>query len=105
MENNFGGLGSGSVRIWPADGGGSMLHADWSNGAAERTRDRILLGLLHRGPMNRVIARRWGKQLDRRRTFLPSDAVGAEFTARWKCERLRSWWATLPNVGRKYRTA
>ncbi len=64
LENNFGGLGSGSIRIEPATGGGSRLHAEWGYADPARARDRVMLFLLHRGPMGRVIARMWRRTLD-----------------------------------------
>jgi hypothetical protein len=64
VETSWGGLGGGEVRIAPAADGGTDLHAEWTNGAARSTRDRVLLWLLHRGPMNRVIARMWRTTLD-----------------------------------------
>jgi hypothetical protein len=63
VETSWGGLGSGSVRIVPADGG-SRLVAEWSNGEATRSRDRVMLWMLHHGPMHRVIARMWRRTLD-----------------------------------------
>ena len=64
LETSWGGRGAGSVRISPADGGGSRLQAEWTNGDATGTRDRVLLWLLHRGPMHRVISRLWRRTLD-----------------------------------------
>lgn len=64
VETSWGGLGSGEVRIVPVDGGGSRLEARWSNGDAERLRDRVLLRALHRGPMPHLIARMWRQTLD-----------------------------------------
>jgi hypothetical protein len=64
VETSWGGLGSGEVRIVPVDGGGSRIEAQWTNGGATRMRDKVLLWLLHRGPMHRVIARMWRKTLD-----------------------------------------
>ena len=64
VETSWGGLGSGEVRIVPLDGGGSRIEARWSSGPATRTRDRVLLLLLHRGPMHRVIATMWRRTLD-----------------------------------------
>jgi hypothetical protein len=64
VETSWGGLGSGEVRIVPLDGGGSRIEAQWTNGSAKRMRDKALLWLLHRGPMNRVIARLWRAALD-----------------------------------------
>lgn len=64
VETSWGGLGSGELRIVPIDGGGSRVRAQWTNGSATRTRDKVLLWLLHRGPMHRVIASMWRKTLD-----------------------------------------
>ena len=64
LETSWGGLGSGEVHIVPLDGGGSRIEARWTNGGATRMRDKVLLWLLHRGPMHRVIARMWRKTLD-----------------------------------------
>ena len=64
VETSWGGLGSGEVRIHPAPGGGSHLEAAWSNGEATGRRDRVLLWLLHRGPMHRVISGMWRRTLD-----------------------------------------
>ena len=63
VDTSWGGLGSGEVRITPADGG-SRIEARWTNGSANGVRDKVLLWLLHRGPMHRVIARMWRKTLD-----------------------------------------
>lgn len=65
VETSWGGLGSGEVRIVPLDGGGSRLEAQWTNGDATRMRDKVMLWLLHRGPMHRLIARMWRKTLDK----------------------------------------
>lgn len=64
-ESSYGGHGTGSVRIAPTDDGGSRLHVEWSNTDPSRTRDKIMLFLLHRGPMNHVISRLWASALDR----------------------------------------
>jgi hypothetical protein len=64
VETSWGALGSGEVRIVPLDGGGSRIEAQWASGGATRMRDRVLLWLLHRGPMHRVIARLWRETLD-----------------------------------------
>jgi hypothetical protein len=64
VETSWGGLGSGQVRIVPVDGGGSRVEAQWHNGRATRRRDKVLVGLLHRGPMHRLIARSWRRTLD-----------------------------------------
>ncbi len=65
VETSWGGLGSGSVAIEPTGDGGSRLHAQWTSGEAVKAKDRFLLNLLHRGPMNRMIARMWASALDR----------------------------------------
>lgn len=65
MESSYGGGGSGSVAITPAEGGGSLLRAEWGNTDGRRRRDKVMLFLLHRLPMDRVIARLWRNALDR----------------------------------------
>ena len=65
VENSYGGRGSGSVTIAPAEGGGSRLAVEWSSYDASRARDRIGLFVIHRTPMNRMIARMWRSALDR----------------------------------------
>ncbi|WP_158292886.1 MULTISPECIES: SRPBCC family protein [Kribbella] len=64
-ESSYGGRGTGSVRIAPTDDGGSRLHVEWNYGDPSRTRDKVVLFLLHRGPMNRVISRLWASALNR----------------------------------------
>ena len=64
IETSWGGLGTGEVRIVPVEGG-TRVEAEWSNGHAARTRDRVLLWMLHHGPMHRVIGRVWRRTLDR----------------------------------------
>lgn len=64
-ESSWGGAGTGWVRIAPADGGGSQVHAEWTHTGVTRTRDRVLLSLLNSPPMRRIIARLWVKALDR----------------------------------------
>jgi hypothetical protein len=64
-ENSYGGHGSGTVRITPTGDGGSRLHVEWSNTDPSRRRDRVMLFLLHRGPVHRVVARLWTSALDR----------------------------------------
>lgn len=64
-QSSWGGSGTGSVRITPADGGGSRVHAGWTHTGVTRTRDRVLLSLFHSLPMRRMIARLWVKALDR----------------------------------------
>ncbi|CAN7414965.1 hypothetical protein LJR027_002483 [Terrabacter sp. LjRoot27] len=62
VESSYGGGGDGFVRITPREDGGSSLHAEWS--AADPTRQKLLLFLIHHGPMNRLIARMWASALD-----------------------------------------
>lgn len=64
-ESSWGGGGTGSVRIAPTVGGGSRVHAEWTNTGMTRTRDRVLWSLLNSLPMRRMIARLWVKALDR----------------------------------------
>jgi hypothetical protein len=64
-ECSWGGSGAGSVRIDPLDGGGSLVHAEWTYTGAHRTRDKVMLSLIQRFPMRRIIARGWVKALDR----------------------------------------
>ncbi len=53
VENSYGGHGSGSARI------------ERSNNDPNRTRDKVMLFLLHRGPLNHLVARFWRSALDR----------------------------------------
>ena len=64
-ECSWGGSGTGSVRITPVEGGGSLVHAEWTYTGATRTRDRAMLSLVERFPLRRVVARGWVKALDR----------------------------------------
>ena len=63
-ESSWGGGGTGSVRIAPAAGGGSRVHAEWTHTGVTRARDRVLLLLLNSLPMQRMISRLWVKALD-----------------------------------------
>ena len=45
-ECSWGGSGAGSVRIAPANGGGSLVHAEWTYTGAHRTRDKVMLSLI-----------------------------------------------------------
>lgn len=65
QESSWGGSGTGSVRITPVDGGGSRVHAEWTYTGASRTRDMVMLSLIHRFPLRRMIARGWVQALDR----------------------------------------
>ena len=47
------------------DGGGSRVHAEWTHTGVGRTRDKVLLALIHSPPVRRMIAREWAKALDR----------------------------------------
>ncbi len=62
---SWGGSGTGSVRITSVDGGGSLVHAEWTYTGASRTRDKVMLSLIPRFPLRRMIARGWVKALDR----------------------------------------
>lgn len=64
-EGSWGGGGTGSIRIAPADGGGSRVHAEWTHTGVTRTRDRVLLSLIDSFPMRRMVAGLWVKALDR----------------------------------------
>lgn len=64
-ECSWGGSGTGSVRTIAVDGGGSLVHAEWTYTGASRTRDKFMLSLIGRFPMRRLIARGWVKALDR----------------------------------------
>ncbi len=64
-ESSWGGSGTASFRIVPADGGGSRVHAAWTHTGVTRTRDKLLLSLIHTPPMRRMIARLWVQTLDR----------------------------------------
>ncbi|GAA4609906.1 hypothetical protein BJY16_007571 [Actinoplanes octamycinicus] len=63
LESSYGGGGDGFVRIAPADGGGSRIHAEWTTANA-RLAQRPLLFLIHHGPLPRMVARMWTATLD-----------------------------------------
>jgi hypothetical protein len=65
VESSYGGHGTGSVRIAPTGDGGSRLHAEWDYTEISRRRDKVMLSLMQRFPMNRLIARMWVGALDR----------------------------------------
>ncbi|MEV0900799.1 SRPBCC family protein [Actinoplanes sp. NPDC049802] len=64
VESSYGGGGDGHVRITPGPGGGSRLHAEWTNTGA-RVLQRPLLFLLHLRPMARMLSRMYTTTLDR----------------------------------------
>jgi hypothetical protein len=61
-ESSYGGGGEGLVRAERVANGGSRVHATWTSTAA--TRQRLLLLLVHRGPVDRLIVRQWTSVLD-----------------------------------------
>lgn len=63
-ESSYGGAGEGTFRIAPTAGGGSRLLVEWDNTGA-RSWQRLLLVLIHRGPMGRIVSRMWASALDR----------------------------------------
>ena len=63
LESSYGGHGEGFVRITPTGTGGSRVHAEWTS--TNPRRQRLLLTLMHRGPMNRLIKRLWAATLHR----------------------------------------
>lgn len=64
-ESSYGGHGTGSVRIAPTNDGGSRLHVEWNYTDISRTRDKLVLFLIQRFPVNRVFARLWTSALNR----------------------------------------
>lgn len=63
VESSYGGGGAGSIRVTPRDDGGSLLHAEWTY--TEPRRQKAMLSLFLRLPMNPVISRMWASALDR----------------------------------------
>ena len=63
VESSYGGGGEGLVRVTPGHDGGSRVHAEWAN--TEPRRQKAMLSLMLRLPMNRVISRMWASALDR----------------------------------------
>lgn len=64
LESSYGGTGSGYFRITPREGGGSRLSVEWHNTDA-RSWQKLLLVLMHRGPVGRLVCRMWASALDR----------------------------------------
>jgi hypothetical protein len=64
-ESSYGGAGEGLFRIAPGEDGGSRLHVEWDNTDAARSWQKLLLLLMHRGPMGRIVSRMWASALDR----------------------------------------
>lgn len=63
IESSYGGGGEGFVRISPLGDGGSLVHAEWS--ATDARTQKLLLFLIHHGPMSLLISRLWAAALDR----------------------------------------
>jgi len=63
QESSYGGTGDGSFRITPTEDGGSRLHVEWSNPGA-RSWQRLLLFLIHRGPLGGIVSRLWTSALN-----------------------------------------
>ena len=70
VESSYGGHGTGLVRVASTDDGGSHLHAEWTYTDIRRRRDKVVLFLIQRFPMDRLISRMWTSALDR---FAQSD--------------------------------
>lgn len=62
---SWNGSGAGSVRISPAPGGGSRVHAEWTYTGASRAWQRVMHSLISHFPLNRLIAREWVLAFDR----------------------------------------
>jgi hypothetical protein len=63
-ESSYGGGGTGLIRISPREDGGSRLDVEYDNTGARRMQ-KLLILVLHHGPMGRIIARMWASSLDR----------------------------------------
>lgn len=63
VESSYGGAGEGCFRITPTADGGSRLQVEWDNTGA-RSWQRVLMHLVHSGPMGRVVCRLWTSALD-----------------------------------------
>lgn len=64
VESSYGGGGTGSVRVDPTGDGGSRVRAAWDYTSPVRTRDKMMLFVLHHSPVGRMIARMWRTALD-----------------------------------------
>jgi len=64
QESSYGGTGEGSVRITPTEDGSSRLHVERDNTDA-RSWQKLLLLLIHNGPMGRIVSRMWASALNR----------------------------------------
>jgi hypothetical protein len=64
-ESSYGGHGTGSVRVAPADDGGCRVHVKWNYTDISRTRDKLMLFLIQPFPMSRMISRMWASALNR----------------------------------------
>lgn len=65
QESSYGGGGEGSFQIVPGKDGGSRLRVEWDNTNAALAWQKLLLLVIHRGPMGLVISRLWASALDR----------------------------------------
>ncbi|GIF00541.1 SRPBCC family protein [Paractinoplanes rishiriensis] len=63
LDSSYGGGGEGFARIAPAGNGGSRVHAEWTSTNARS--QKVMLSVLHRGPVGRLISRMWASTLDR----------------------------------------
>ena len=63
LESSYGGAGHGLLRTDPIATGGTRLHVEWDNTGA-RSWQKVLLVVLHRGPVGRLVARMWTASLD-----------------------------------------
>ena len=77
VESSYGGGGEGFVEIAPGHDGGSRLHAEWVY--TEPRRQKLMLLLIRRGPLDRLVARMWASALDRfaQTDSGPTPAAGA----------------------------
>jgi hypothetical protein len=64
-ESSYGGAGDGTVRVQPGPDGGSRLQVEWENTDAARLWQKVLLIVMHKGPVGRLVSRLWASSLDR----------------------------------------